>query len=466
MTTKPLDQDIPPWLCRDCDDTGVYYQMEGVKCHCQGLDKTEERKLRRAARQRRKDARAARRKAKELAESKTPVAKAVSQAVPKKVTFEDLDGDQLAAYRGIHEWWKTQQECGGTSEPLIIGGYAGTGKSTLLSIALPALMNQDGGIPYVKYCSYTGKAANVLRQKGLEAQTLHSLIYDPIPDPDDPDKVIFELKPASEIDAELIVVDEASMVPDDLRRDLESLGIPIIYTGDHGQLPPVAGAGNVMEDPHFTLEEVHRQAMESGIITVATAVREGKKVKLGIHGKLRDAEKVGKKALDDTELLASADILICHTNKTRASLNERMRKFKGFEGKYPNKGEKIICVKNNKQTRMFNGLILTVDHCEVEGGMLIMDCTDEMGNKFLSLKAFTNYFDGEEHPKIYGETMTNVFEFAYAITGHKSQGSQWPHVIVVEEIMRRQSRDMVKRWLYTAVTRASDKLTWISKFNT
>lgn len=393
----------------------------------------------------------------------TKVSQGVSQAVTgmkTTITFDDLDDDQLKAYYGIHQWWRTQKEIGGVADPLVIAGYAGCGKSALLSVALPALRNPDGSNVRVKYAAYTGKASNVLMSKDLPAQTIHSLIYECVPVGEN--EFIFVLLERDNIEAELIVIDEASMVPEDMKKDLESLGIPILYTGDHGQLPPVKGVGNVMDKPDFKLEKPHRQAMDSGIIQVATAIRNRERVKLGSYGNNKDCEVVRASEIDNVELLASADIVICYTNNKREKLNSLLREYKGYHGRYPEVGEKLICVKNNKLTRMFNGLIVIVKAIRVEGGHLLMDVVDEVGKEYLGIKAFTNYFEGEDHPKIKGKTKYDIFEFAYAITGHKSQGSQWDNVIVVEEQMFNQSMDIKRRWKYTVLTRAVKKLTYIT----
>lgn len=393
----------------------------------------------------------------------TKVSQGVSKALTGmkvSITFDDLDDDQLRAYYGIHQWWRVQKDIGGVAEPLIIAGYAGCGKSALLSVALPALRNPDGSDVRVKYAAYTGKASNVLMSKDLPAQTLHSLIYECIPVGDS--EFIFKLLDREDVQAELIVIDEASMVPDDMKRDLESLGIPVLYTGDHGQLPPVKGVGNVMDNPTYRLEKPHRQALESGIIEISTAVRNRQRIFLGTYGVRGDCEVVRAGTVEDVGLLASADIVICYTNDRRESLNRQLRKYKGFSGTYPNVGEKIICVKNNKLTRMFNGLILVVKAVKVVGGKITMDLIDEVGKEYLDICAFSNYFEGKPHPELRGKSKLDVFEFAYAITGHKSQGSQWDHVVVIEEVMFNQSMDIKRRWKYTVLTRAIEKLTYIS----
>ena len=97
---------------------------------------------------------------------------------PKKVlTYEDLDPDQKKVYHGIAEWWENQQRVGGVAEPLVVAGFSGSGKTTTLSVSLPALENPDGSKPKIAYAAYTGKAADVMRTKGMDASTIHYLIY-------------------------------------------------------------------------------------------------------------------------------------------------------------------------------------------------------------------------------------------------------------------------------------------------
>lgn len=424
--------------------------------------------LRNKARLERREKAVQDRKRKRL-ERRNLVQEGVSEAVTggqKELTIEDLDNDQMKAFKGIHLWWKTQKDIGGVAEPLTIGGYAGTGKSTLLSIALPALRNADGSHVRIRYCAYTGKAASVLLQKSLPAQTLHSLIYhcEVVEG-----ERIFILKDPDELEADLVVVDEASMVPDDMREDLESLGIAILYTGDHGQLPPVKGEGNVMVNPVFKLETVHRQALESGIIKIATDVRQRKPLRCGVYGARKDVVVKRVKELEnDTELLLKADMVVCYKNTTRDDLNVKIRSHKGYKSQYPTIGEKLICVQNNKKTGMYNGLVLLVKAVKKEGSYLLMDLVDETGKEYLNIRGATNYFeyddDGNRHPhpkqKNGSSDKLDLFEFAYAITGHKSQGSQWDNLVVIEERMFRQKMDIRIRWKYTTITRAAKQLTF------
>lgn len=408
-----------------------------------------------------------RKRQRSLKRSKSLNSKPTEGCRPKKsklLTYKDLDQYQLDAYSKIHSWWRVSQECGGIPSPLTIGGYAGTGKSTLLSIALPPLRNINGSNVDIKYVAYTGKASSVLESKGLNSSTIHSLIYEIDLDPDRVAGKKFILRRPEEIEAELIVVDEASMLPDELREDLESLGIPIVYTGDHGQLPPVSGKGNVMSDPELRLEEVHRQAAKSGIIQLATKVREGLPTKKGYYGETKDAQIVGCEAIEDIKLLSSADMIICYTNAKKNELNTLLREYKKYEGEVPQKGERLICIKNNKRWGVVNGLIVYVLDIVDEGDSYRMDCIDEMGKIYPNIYVATQYFKGYVHPEVQSGAKLNLFEYAYAITGHKSQGSQWDTVVIIEDKMFRQKVSFKKRWLYTVITRAAKKLIWVSRF--
>tara|TARA_Y100000310_G_C20692501_1_gene823265 strand:+ start:2298 stop:3542 length:1245 start_codon:yes stop_codon:yes gene_type:complete len=377
------------------------------------------------------------------------------------LTIADLDTYQEAAFRDICIWWNTQQTIGGVAKPLTMGGVGGSGKTLTIALTLPTLKDASNNPVVVKYAAYTGKAAMVMQNRGLPASTIHSLIYD---SQTKGERVIFTLKPRSEIYAELLVIDEASMIPDDMREDLESLRIPILYVGDHAQLEPVSGAGCIMTNPQIKLEEVHRQALDSGIIKVATDVRNSIPVPKGSYGVRSDAHKVGRDAVNDLNLLSNADVVICHTNIQRQELNHSIRTFKGYEGTYPQVGEKLICVRNNKDMGVCNGLAVTVVDIVYEGGYLVMDCIDEAGVQHNRLKVSTQYFDEGEHPHIKGKTNITLFEFAYAITCHKAQGSTYGDVVVIEGNMAGQKMEFRRRWLYTAISRASDSLTWISKF--
>jgi exodeoxyribonuclease-5 len=199
-----------------------------------------------------------------------------------------------------------------------LGGYAGCGKTTVLSVLADKL-------PGWKTCAFTGRAAHVMRTKGMKsASTIHSLIYHPHPNKDGAPN--FELKSPHELGhLRGFLIDEASMVGKDLYNDLLSFGKPILLVGDHGQLPPVKSeAIYLMEDPMYRLEMVHRNAGE--IAFFAEHLREGgwpKNFKTDRQIRLIDKAKVSDKAL------LRADRIIVATNRSRVGINEKVRALLG-----------------------------------------------------------------------------------------------------------------------------------------
>ena len=154
----------------------------------------------------------------------------------------EFSPQQDEALKSVDRWLK-----GGRSPIFRLFGYAGTGKTTL---ARHFAENVDGD---VQFAAFTGKAAQVLRSKGAKnARTIHSLIYRPKGEESVEDEITgktsmsptFTLNRQSPIaKAKLIIVDECSMVDEQLGRDLMSFGTPILVLGDPGQLPPISGGG-------------------------------------------------------------------------------------------------------------------------------------------------------------------------------------------------------------------------------
>ena len=180
---------------------------------------------------------------------------------------------QNVALKKIIEWYK-----GGRSTPQVfyLAGYAGTGKFTLAKIVSDTLAAEAtfNVIP----AAFTGKAANVLRQKGNpNAMTFHSGMYIPVRKSDE-SEIDFRLDPDAPFsDADLILADEVSMINEVMARDAESFGKKILVMGDPGQLPPVQGCGYwIHHEPDVFLHEIHRQALDSAIIRLANLARKGK----------------------------------------------------------------------------------------------------------------------------------------------------------------------------------------------
>ena len=335
-----------------------------------------------------------------------------------------------------------------------LGGYAGTGKTTILR----ELRSRISRTHYSVVSAFTGKAVNVLMRKQVTAQTLHSLMYNPVEDR--LGNITFEKKSRLQDSPSLIIVDEASMLSTDLYNDLKSYGTKLLFVGDPGQLEPVGDNPNLMAHCDLTLQKIHRQAEHSPIIQFATHIRTGGTPKyFQWKGPPQDALLIRDKAIPASVFL-SATQSICAKNKTRQGLNLRIRLHEGRpERGILTLGEKLICLRNNRTLGVFNGMIFFVRELHSEGATYY-ECTveDEGGNLFRRLKIWKEPFimplvqDIVPHLHAY-------CDYGYVITCHKAQGSEWDHVLVIDEWMPPSVWEM-KRWRYTAITRAAKKLTF------
>ena len=320
---------------------------------------------------------------------------------------------------------------------LRIGGLAGTGKSTVIKHLAELL-------PRFAVCAYTGKAASVLRKKGIDrAQTIHSLIYKAYTD--EKNQVRFSLSPS--FDCEGIIVDEASMVSEAIYRDLKWFGKPMVFVGDHGQLEPIGDKFNLMDDPDLRLETIHRNAGEIAHFAqhIRTGYRpsswqtrgSGEKIKFVPRGK-------------HTQLLSKVDQTICAFNKTRAELNILAREQFRMDPLAPCVGDRVVCLKNDKQSGLFNGMqgevamVYSGSHFAFESDGYVFDVQCEK-NTFNQVK-----YEFDHNGPI-------PFDYAYAITAHRAQGSEYDSVLVMEQ--RCDLWDH-RRWAYTAASRAKELLYW------
>jgi exodeoxyribonuclease-5 len=351
----------------------------------------------------------------------------------------ELDKEQLDVAEKLIKGTKLKQE-------QTLGGYAGTGKTRVVSYLRQRL-------PKFAVCAFTGKAANVLRKKGVhDASTIHSLIY--IPVPQEKGQVLFELR--DDIDAHGFIVDEASMVNVELYEDMKSFGRPIIFVGDHGQLEPVGNNPKLMKDPDHRLEKVHRNAGE--IAHFAEWIRLGKNVE-----EFEAENKVMLfKAYDKKDLFASQKIMcgvqqiICAYNKTRVDLNSKVRKFYGFTKKVE-VGERVMCLKNNKKLGLFNGMQGEV--ISVRKGNSFDIVTDT--GKFEKVPFHPDVFGMEKWDQSMDLEGTNPFDYGYAATCHKAQGDEWDEVMVIEQLCPHWDH---VRWAYTAASRAKEQLLWVAAY--
>lgn len=344
----------------------------------------------------------------------------------------------------------------------ILTGVAGSGKSSILQMITEEL----GLSPFdVAFVAYTGKASLVLNEKGLPATTIHRLIYIPyeIPDPDDPDKMIIKFMKRKYDDfpenIKLICVDEASMVPEEMSDDLERYGVPVLYVGDHFQLPPVKGDCIVFKEHDYRLTEIHRQAAGNPIIQVSKIIREGGNIPYGVMGNA--FLKIRMDKLDHRQFLA-ADQILCGKNITRRTFNSLQRAKRGFVSQFPEVGDKVINLRNDWNIGIINGQIGKITHIhQIDEGKdrIMLDFLADDGTQFPHMICTLSTFTGNPPPNKpkWDGVKTQEMDFAETITVHKAQGSQWDKVIVLEECFTRYDEDH-RKWLYTAVTRAASKL--------
>lgn len=376
--------------------------------------------------------------------------------------------DQKRALENLFIWYKEKNR-----QFITLGGYAGTGKTTLVSYLRKELYKLNKNLK-VSFCAYTGKAARVLRSKLFEARalssedfvgTIHSLIYSPITN--DKDEIIgWELK--KEIDSDLIIIDEASMVDQSIWKDLLSFGLPIIAVGDHGQLPPINGKFNLMEKPELILEEIHRQAKENPIIRLSILAREAGSIPFGSFGrkvaKINSQEIESKEQIEEVLRTYRPDTLIlCGYNSTRVKLNSFIRSFQGFNEETPQKGERVICLRNNHAKEIFNGMLGKIVNVEKRDedwyeSEISMDGEEKTYKGKILISQFNRKEPLNFTKERYKTKEGDLFDFGYALTVHKAQGSQASKVVVFEERFSKMDEEEWRRWLYTAVTRAEEEL--------
>jgi exodeoxyribonuclease-5 len=364
-------------------------------------------------------------------------------------------------------------------------GLAGTGKTSVI----PEIVRR---LPNAVVCAPTNRAAMVLQKKGLyEAVTLHKACLRPYftevfenlkawtENPNTArlpaliakipleriQKVLAEAKGSSDAilqglninpmdhiagwtarDMEALstlIIDEASMVGYRLLEEAQKLFGRIILIGDPGQLAPVQDSPVLNDVPGVELSEVHRQAQDSPIIKFAYDVRNATEHEhvdypSGIERTNQFDPKIGP--------------IIVWTNKTRKGLNVGMRHHLGLPPKQLTEGEPLVCKANTKK-HAARGLVNNSLWTYVRPGVVKDDVGRETELEDMWVEGIN---DGDP------STSDCKFQLGYAITAHTAQGSEWPTVqVYAEEVMaaeQAQGFDFTKQFLYTAVTRAKDRL--------
>jgi exodeoxyribonuclease V len=327
-------------------------------------------------------------------------------------------------------------------QTLVCHGVAGTGKTlTLTTIAHE--------FPEAILCAYTGKAAAVLREKsGLPAKTVHSLFYKLVDKGIDP-KTKRRVLTFQRIHADgglvgkVILLDECSMIDRKTAQDLLNSGAKIVAVGDPGQLPPVHGAP-FFERADIVLTEIHRQALESAILRQAHNVREH-----GLYEADGEDFRVVRKVTDQE--LRAADAILCWRNVTRHKLNARMRDLLAFDLPYPMAGERVLCLKNTHQFGVFNGCTYELAQPFEPGDTVISLLID--GNE-VTIPGVVFVRPGGSLDDYDDDSFASAFDYGYALTVHKSQGSEFDRVVLFDENHKHERQ----KWVYTGLTRAAKQI--------
>lgn len=378
----------------------------------------------------------------------------------------ELTNQQKEALDKAKHWWRTRNK-----QIFEISGIAGSGKSTLVYHLIDELKIDREDVLFV---AFVGKAALVLSRKGNNAKTIHSAIYDAVevPKTDEHGNFItvnnrilttveFVKKEKLADNIKLIVVDEAGMVSEKLALDLLSFNIPVIALGDNNQLDPIFGNRFFLTNPDAELTEPMRQALDSPIIYLAQRAMKGKIIKCGKYG---DNCYVIDKSMITDNMLVKSDVVICNRNRTRDELNNHIRhNILKIDSEVPKIGEKLICTQNNWNRcisdgiYLINGLVGYVENIYLDtynGRTLTIDFRpDFLENEyFKKVKIDYNHLITKFENRVNKRSFYDKFEYGYAITCHKIQGSEMDKVFIYSEPYG--TMDFQKKIMYTAITRA------------
>lgn len=375
-----------------------------------------------------------------------------------------LDENQLAVANSIIK------DISDGAKVVTLGGYAGTGKTTLIKYLLSQL-------PGWSVSAFTGKAVSVLKSKGIPANTIHQTLYQPISEPPKEHEIDLTKPKNEEIEFSSkgnispgFIVDEASMVTRNIYADFLSTHMPVIYVGDHGQLPPVQKddeSFNIMSDPDYRLEKLHRNA--GPIARFAEYLRKGGKPRFYKS----DSDKVimGNSQIPDSDILNS-DAILCSKNDNVKKLNEYYRQLKNYKDVLVT-GEKLMALQNY-HPYIFNGEMLKIDSINYAGRDYVsITFTKDREKVTININRHQfNHSSTINCPKYIRKddfvckNMNFILpcQYGYAMTVHKSQGSEFNQVMVIDDLHSNRFSPMAKnyeKWAYTAASRAKEKLFWI-----
>lgn len=388
-------------------------------------------------------------------------------------TLATLDASQVEALSKVGDWLSRRRRDPKVPQVFRLGGHAGSGKTTVIR----EIVEQHRDDLNIIVTTLAGKAAAVLRDKGLhDAVNLHQVIYAPNADVlAERDRLLADMRATTDpghartlrreldelgprmfsrreaLDADLIIVDEASMISGQTAEDLRRYGVPILAVGDPGQLPPVDRSEHLLpplfaaQVPDVVLVTNHRSAGQEAIERAAYAARQGMALPADVM-------------VTDPDLTAY-DVVLVWRNAARVDLLQRRREALGRPVDRPVPGDVVMVWRNDHARGVFNGSTFTVDQVE-EGdddhadAWFVRTTTGEYLDVYKG--GFRTAGELDDLSRLATKRLTAVVAtFGDVVTVHKAQGSEWPRVLVIDHPTKVMSNDDQRRWRYTAVTRAS-----------
>lgn len=377
--------------------------------------------------------------------------------------FEKLNDGQKKAVQILKERYQNNEKLS------VVAGIGGAGKSFMVSSLIEELgldPKQD-----VLTMTYTGKAARILQERGIPAQTIHKSIYKSFVKKD---KITGEeyfthiSKNREEFGSwSLIVLDECSMCPLELEKKIEAYGVPIIALGDDSQLGPVRTGetylSDLLKEPHARLTQPMRQKEGSAILEVGQMLRNHILPAYGQYG-------------DDVRVIPASEVSMAHalwadqvltaTNAWRNDWNKAIRNAKGFTGEIPQVGDLVINCANfwddssTTDNPLVNGIQATIKEINWPKGTPLFEAVieDVFDGGLFNVVARKNVFDPKAK-KPNRKDNPHFLDYGYALSIHKSQGSEWEKVLVIAGAKNYyQTDEDYFKLLYTGLTRASKKV--------
>lgn len=408
-----------------------------------------------------------------------------------------MSPDQRRAYDGILAWSLDD----GSDEDATLAGYAGCGKTFTLAQVAQEWRRRGVRVAWV---APTGKAALVLRDTlaryGVDAEvsTIHRAFLHPVKD--NGGKLRWRQKDDATV-PDVVVVDEASMLTQEILLPVKAraAGAKFLYVGDHFQLPAIGRSARVMDHPTWRLETIHRQEEGSPILRFASLVRTdsigaalGYAMSLGgepessaslvcLRGgqmHVKGSEAAVRWAYGD----AGDGMIIVGTNRQRVTVNHLARRILRASGRddvMPEAGDVMMVLMNSPKHGVVNGEIVRVragfrvfdpGHVGVvsyartplalvdETDRAVLDSyrdqiieDDRMAMRLRAAGAPPGWDDCKKRDDL-------IMTYGWALTCHKSQGSQARRVVVDHDRIIGKTEEEQRRWLYTAATRAQEAL--------